>query len=587
DHPDGRAWHLAEAVADTDADAADALQKVAERARARAAYDVVASALSRAAWLSPDEEVRSARLVSAAEAAWIAGQADRARAILDQVELLDSADLTARAGRLRGTLAALTGSLPEAIEVFSRTAEQVRETRPEAAVELWADGVKAGFFRADTAFLTRAVTALEDLLPTVRSTRPAVIGELAAGMARTLTGQGGSAQIRQAVDRLAESDLLRSDPMRADWLVLGPLYLREEGRYRALVREALQDTRVGAALGALGHLLFHVALDDAAGDRWTQAESEYHESIELARESGQSTDLALALAGFAWLEARMGRTDDCRRHAAEALELGRRHGIVIGRVWALLALGELELGAGRPEAALEHFAQVQAVLMENGLQDMDLDPGVDLVEALVRLGRHAEALDVARDYHRLSAAKGQPWALARAERALALTCDDQDADEHFAAAARLHAATPDVFETARTELLHGMSLRRRRHRRESRTHLRAALAAFEGLGAGNRADQAAQELSATGEEVQRRGASILAALTPQERQIAELLAEGRTTRQAAAAVFLSPKTVEYHLRHVYEKLGINSRDGLAAVFAGGDAGPGASGATATDGPRVR
>lgn len=192
DHPDGRAWHLAEAVVDTDADAADALEKVAERARARAAYDVVASALSRAAWLSPDEEVRSARLVSAAEAAWIAGQADRARTILGQVELLDSADLTARAGRLRGTLAALTGSLPEAIEVFSRTAEQVRDTRPEDAVELWADGVKAGFFRADTAFLTRAVTALEDLLPTVRSTRPAVIGELAAGMARTLTGQGGS-----------------------------------------------------------------------------------------------------------------------------------------------------------------------------------------------------------------------------------------------------------------------------------------------------------------------------------------------------------------------------------------------------------
>lgn len=570
DRPDSRAWHLAESVVDTDPVAADALEKVAERARARAAYDVVASALTRAAWLSPDERTRSERLVGAAEAAWIAGQPERARTILDQVEVLASADLLARAGRLRGTLAALTGSLPEALEVLGATAEQVRAERPEAAVELWADGVKAGFFRADTAFLVRAVTALEDLLPAVRSSRTAVIGELAAGMARTLTGQGGSEQIRRAVDRLSASDLLRADPLRADWLVLGPLYLREEGRYRALVQEALHDVRDGAALGALGHLLFHVALDDAAGDRWSRAESEYHESIQLARESGQSTDLALALAGLAWLEARRGRADRCRRHATEAFELCERHGIVIGRVWALLALGELELGSGRAGPALEHFTEVSTILSSSGLQDMDLDPGVDLVEALVRLGRHDEASVVAREYHRLSAAKGQPWALARAERALGMTAADADADEHFDAAARLHATTPDVFEAARTELLHGMSLRRRRQRRDARTHLRSALATFERLGATGRADQAAQELAATGEEVQRRGASVLSTLTPQERQIAGLLADGRTTRQAAAAVFLSPKTVEYHLRHVYEKLGVNSRDALAALFADAD-----------------
>jgi DNA-binding CsgD family transcriptional regulator len=566
--PDHRAWHLAAAVPDTDAVAADALEEVADRARSRAAYDVVASALSRAGWLSPEEQDRSRRLVSAAEAAWVAGQADRARAILDEVDADGTPDLLARAGRLRGTLAALTGSLPEAIEVLSSTAERVRDTRPELAVELWADGVKAGFFRADTAFLRRAVTALDALLPLVRSSRIAVVGELASGMARTLTGQAGSEQIRRAVDRLAESDLLRSDPLRADWLVLGPLYLREEGRYRALVHEALEDTRTGAALGALGHLLFHVALDDAAGDRWSSAESEYHESIGLARESGQSTDVALALAGLAWLEARMGREDGCRAHAAEALALGDEHGIVIARVWALLALGELELGGGRADQALEHLGQVRRELSTTGLQDMDLHPGVDLVEALVRVGQREEARVLAVDYHRLSAVKGQPWALARAERALGMTAAPGEADTHFAAAARLHAETPDVFETARTALLHGASLRRRRRRREARIHLREALAAFEQLGAAQRAEQAVQELAATGETVQRRGAGVLTTLTPQERQIAELLAQGRTTRQAAAALFLSPKTVEYHLRHVYDKLGVNSRDALASVVSG-------------------
>lgn len=563
--PDRRAWHLAASVADTDAEAADALDQVAERARARAAYDVVASALSRAGWLSPQDHVRSQRLMSAAEAAWIAGQGERASSILDQVEA-DTPDLLARAGRLRGTLAALTGSLAEALEVLRTTAEQVRESHPDEAVELWADGVKAGFFRADTAFLQQAVTALEALLPLVHTPRAAVIGGLAAGMARTLTGEGGSDQIRHAVDRLAHSELLRSDPLRADWLTLGPLYLREEGQYRTLVRQALQDTRSGAALGALAHLLFHVALDDAGGDRWARAESEYHESIELAREAGQDTDVAIALAGLARLEARMGREEPCRARAAEALALCDRHGIVIGRVWALLALGELELGAGRAEPSVEHFQQAREELDSTGLQDMDLDPRVDLVEALVRLGRRDEALEMALEFHRLSAVKGQPWALARAERILAMTAPDDEADGHFEAAARLHAATPDVFEAARTDLLHGMSLRRRRRRREARERLRAALSAFESLGAGQRADQAAQELAATGETVQRRGASRLTTLTPQERQIAELLAEGRTTRQAAAELFLSPKTVEYHLRHVYDKLGVNSRDALALAI---------------------
>ena len=266
----------------------------------------------------------------------------------------------------------------------------------------------------------------------------------------------------------------------------------------------------------------------------------------------------------------MGRVADCRAHAAESLAFCERHGIVIGRVWTLLALGELDLGAGRAEPAVENFENARAELSAAGIQDMDLDPRVDLVEALVRLGRDDEARQLAHDYHRLSALKGQPWALARAERVLALTAPDGEVDAHFEAAARLHAATPDVFETARTALLHGMSLRRRRRRRQARTHLRAALAAFEQLGAEQRAEQAAQELAATGETVQRRGASLLLTLTPQERQIAELLAEGRTTRQAAAALFLSPKTVEYHLRHVYDKLGVNSRDALAQVIGAAD-----------------
>lgn len=264
----------------------------------------------------------------------------------------------------------------------------------------------------------------------------------------------------------------------------------------------------------------------------------------------------------------MGWDSTCRAHAEESVTLCRAKDIVIGRIWCGLALGELELGAGRPEQALVHLDEVAAVLRDTGIHDMDLNPSPERAEALVRLGRVAEARDGVAEFHRLSTGKGQAWALARAERALAMVADDAAVDRHFAAALELHEQTPDTFETARTLLAQGSSLRRRRRRREARVPLHAALAAFEELGAEGRAEQAAVELAATGETVHRRGASLLTALTAQERQIAELLCDGATTRQAAAALFLSPKTVEYHLRHVYTKLDVHSRAELGQALRG-------------------
>jgi DNA-binding CsgD family transcriptional regulator len=131
----------------------------------------------------------------------------------------------------------------------------------------------------------------------------------------------------------------------------------------------------------------------------------------------------------------------------------------------------------------------------------------------------------------------------------------------------LHAQTPDAFETARTRVAYGARLRRARRRIDAREQLRAALDAFNRLGPSPWADAAAAELAATGESARRRDPSTLGDLTPQELQIALLLAAGKSTREAAAAVFLSPKTIEYHLRSVYRKLGVNSRDALARAMA--------------------
>jgi DNA-binding CsgD family transcriptional regulator len=133
-----------------------------------------------------------------------------------------------------------------------------------------------------------------------------------------------------------------------------------------------------------------------------------------------------------------------------------------------------------------------------------------------------------------------------------------------------HEQTPDAFETAHTRLAYGERLRRARDRILAREQLRAAVNAFEDLDARPWADRARAELAATGETLRRRASSTLEELTPQELQIALLLTSGKTTRETAAALFLSPKTVEYHLRHVYQKLGIHSREELAQALAAPD-----------------
>lgn len=177
------------------------------------------------------------------------------------------------------------------------------------------------------------------------------------------------------------------------------------------------------------------------------------------------------------------------------------------------------------------------------------------------------ALDgLATAYAERAERKGQPWAMARAARTLGWLAAPNELDQWFGTALTRHERTLDDFETARTRLAYGARLRRARRRVDARPQLQTALDTFNRLGARPWADTAARELAATGVTVTRPGDNPASRLTPRELQIALLLAEGRTTREAAAALFLSPKTVEYHLRHVYLKLDLKSRAALAPVL---------------------
>ncbi|MGH2856928.1 MAG: helix-turn-helix transcriptional regulator, partial [Solirubrobacteraceae bacterium] len=309
-----------------------------------------------------------------------------------------------------------------------------------------------------------------------------------------------------------------------------------------------------------------VALDQATTDRWARAEGGYREAITLARETGQQAAEVFALSGLAGLLARRGRESECRACAAQTLDLCPRLGTRLHEIWAVAALATLELGLGDAGAAAVTLERQQALLAALGFTDPDVSPAPDLVEAYVRLGRLDEAETLAAEFAASAEVKGQPWSLARAQRCRGLVAGGARLADCFELALAKHERTPDSFEEARTRLAYGERLRRARNRILAREQLRAALDVFERLGADPWADRARGELAATGATVRARDPATADELTAQELQIAELLAGGRTTREAAAALFLSPKTIEYHLRHVYMKLGVHSRGELAELL---------------------
>ncbi len=557
DDADRRAWHLAEATWAPDAEIAEFLAAAGERALARTAHSVASGAFERAALLTPDPVRRGERLLCAAEAAWSAGMGARALALLDQQPS------GARELELRARIAARTGSLREALDTLLAAAESAHSA--DDATVFLADAVHACFYLGDARTVAALADRLEGLAGSVTAPRSRALGLMATGIAKILSGRPGAEEIRVAIPLLESVPELRDDPNRLSWLMLPPLFLRDATagvRLRALVDEV----RSAAGIGVLPAVLFHVARDQAAASAWARAEANYSEAIHLAAETGQTTELAMSLAGRCWLASRQGKETECRRDGIEARDLCSARDIHVGEVWVDYALGDLELSLGRPELAVERLTGLVARLSALGLDDADLAPGPELVDALLRLGRYDEARGVADDYREHAVLKAQPWAQARAERARGQLAPDDAMDAPFSSALGWHEQTLDRFETARTRLAYGERLRRAGRRVDARVQLRAALGEFDELGAAVWSDRAATELTATGERVRRTAVSPTAELTPQELQVSLLLADGRTTREAAAALFLSPKTVEYHLRKVYTKLGISSRAELAAAL---------------------
>jgi len=245
--------------------------------------------------------------------------------------------------------------------------------------------------------------------------------------------------------------------------------------------------------------------------------------------------------------------------------------VIVG-VYTTRILGLLELTLGNPGEALKHLERLDFALDREGVGEPSLFMATpDLIEARVQSGQRTEAMERLVAFEKQAERTRRTWALAAAARCRGLL--EPDFDRAFEAALGWHEQTPTPFERARTELCFGERLRRSKRRSEARERLNSALDVFEQLDADAWVKRTLSELRAAGESGRPRVRPATHRLTMQELQVALKVAEGATNREVAAALVLSPKTVEAHLSHVYSKLDLRARTERARLFARGAAPP--------------
>jgi DNA-binding CsgD family transcriptional regulator len=567
---DRRAWHLAAAAEGPDEQTANELDAAAARARSRTGHAEAAAGYEEAARLSPAPGARARRLFAAAENAWLGGQAERASTLLAEARSAARDPwLSVEIDSLEGHIALGQGAVADGYRMLQHAAGQMAERERSRAIQLLAGASLTGLGAGRLADMLAAAGRALELLRAGDSPIDTIAAHTAYGCAAVLAALGdeGPAHLHTA-EELFRGVELGADPLLMTCACNVGLFLREAEAGRGLLERAHARARADAPAAALPLVLFYLGRDLATTDQWGAARAHYEEGARLARDTNQHNWLAGLLAGLSQVDAVEGRSAELDAHGAEVEALADRYQLEFFRAWVVAARALDALGRGLAGAALDQLTRLRLIHVELGIHDPDVDPAPDLAEVNVRLGNHEVAASEAGTYRGAARTKGQPFALARAERALGLVAPEDVFAAHFEAALAHHARTRDTFDTARTKLSYGERLRRARRPGEARRHLADALAAFDRLGASPWSQRALAELGASGAAGGRRDESVRHRLTPQELQIALALAQGRTTREAAAKLFLSPKTVEYHLRNVYDKLEIRSRDELRDIMGG-------------------
>jgi DNA-binding CsgD family transcriptional regulator len=566
--PEVRARHLGMGAMPPDDAAAKELAVAAGAANRRGAPAEAAQAYRRASQLRSNRDERTGDLLASANAWWNAGRPDRAQQAIEELPA-DGLDPQAslELHHLQGRIAMWTSRPQEGIAILIRTAADASLHDPALASAMYVEAAMASFMSARLE-LALEVAHRAHALPAGRDRASVVMTEGVLAHALTLTGSGHEAkplllEVAKAVDVAGQLPGLIAPQTAWDLLVHEQYEIAER-----LLERSIADARESGAVAFLPYALAVEAERNYRIGFLDRAYANALESLDRAAAFGLHSEVTFSTVTLARIEAVSGHADAARHHAEEALLSASQLGIASVEAFATWTLGLLDLGLGQPHAAVTALERADDSIRSHGLREPSViqsDP--DLVEVYVRLGRREQAEQVLARYEEQAATTAAPnWLEAAAARCRGLLAADDEFDGHFQRALTWHANIPCPLDQARTELCWGERLRRAGRRIDARQHLKAALAAFEASGARPWAARARSELAATGAHARPRKPTPGEQLTPQEYQIAALVAEGATNKEAAAGLFLSTKTIEFHLRNVYLKLGVRSRTELASRF---------------------
>jgi DNA-binding CsgD family transcriptional regulator len=561
--PDRRAWHLAHATPGADEDVAAELERSAGRAQARGGLAAAAAFLERSCALTPEPTHRARRALAAAQAKHQAGAFDTA---LGLIAIAESGPLNelqhAQVDLLRGQIEFAVNRGRDAPQLLLTAAKRLEPLDQRLARDTYLEALTAVFFPgilASEESVLETARAARAAPPSSRPPRPSDL--MLDGLALLITEgyAAGAPTLRRAMNALRGEKISQEEGRRWLWLASRvAAFLWDDESWDVLSARFVQLARDAGALSVLPFALrARSAVPLFAGD-FAMAFSLLEEVVAVNEATGATSHAAR----YVWLApvTFQGREADAapliEASTREVVRRGDREGLrFIHWVTAVL-----DNGLGRYEEALVAAQQAGEDAHASWWRDWGL---VELIEAAARSGKPDLAANALGRLSRVTAASGTDWALGIEARSRALLTEGEAAETLYREAIERLARTRIRVELARTHLVYGEWLRRERRRLDAREQLRHAHKLFTEFGMEAFAERARVELEATGEHARKRTVETREDLTPQEAQISRLAADGATNREIAAQLFISPSTVDYHLRKAFRKLGVTSRTKLA------------------------
>ena len=559
---DRRAWHRAHAAVGVDQAVAVELERSADRARSRGGAAAAAAFLARAAELTPDPAERGKRTLAAAQAKLDAGAADATLELLATAELAPLDELQrARLDRLRAEVAFARNRGGEAPALLLNAARRLEPLDAAMARETHLEAMASALFAGrlgDKPYVRDAAEAAQ-AAPAAHQP-PRAVDLLLDGLA-TRFSEGYSAgmpQLRKALDAFRAVEDLTARDVRWLWLACRLAQdLWDDELWHVLATRGVCVARDTGVLNLLPGLVNYLGASDVHAGDFANAAARIDEVEAITQATGLPPLKYAALMLAAW------RGDRAQLQAISDKALPRAIARGEGS-----ALGVLLCMTARLHNGLGHYGEALAASQQACEYEDPIAYGwalVELIEAGVRVGRRDEAAVALDRLSERTQASGTDWALGVEAGSRALLSDGPDAERLYCETIDRLASTRGVVHLARARLLYGEWLRRESRRVDAREQLRAAHETFSGIGAEGFAERARHELAATGETARKRSDDARAVLTPQEAHIARLAKDGLSNPEIGAQLFISPRTVQYHLRKVFQKLDITSRNQLSRL----------------------